>query len=298
MKKFLRAFLFTVLAASAGFAQTQKTTTPDWMLVPEPTANKGGFSILTNADSLECATPPTLQQVIDADFKSRIEVMSTARAASLKITWFGNASGSGAINEMVIVSQIARGAVCTAKDGKTRLLYGQTAFVTVLVCEWDGKGEVTFPVIAATATLKSRQYRVETEVRGFPSSTKVKFNEAKLAASTGITVENYAKFIEKEQAAESDAAASTTGAVQYIGVVMESGEQALARSAIEAYTLQAISEGRGCLDAAARYKQKTDQSSAIITDTYTAITKSCGGVDDASKAKARMLLNGLEVKQK
>lgn len=290
MRRLLWALAFVTLANLA--ARAQKHPTPDWVLVP-PAPQKSVW--IMSVDAMECATPPTLQQVMDADLKTRIEVMSTARAASLKISWFGSAGGSGSANEMVIVSQVARGAVCTAKDGKTQLLYGQTAFVTVLVGEWDAKLEVTFPIVAASATLKNRRYMVDAEVRGFPADVKVKFNEAKHAAVSGLTVENYATFIDKLKLAESAAVASTTGAVQHIGPVMDSATQALARGAVGAFALQMMSEGRGCLDATSRYPQKTPESTTLITDAYTTVTGGCGGVDDAHKRKARELLNGIRV---
>lgn len=169
--------------------------------------------------------------------------------------------------------------------------------VTVFVGAWDTSLQASFPVVAASGTLKRASYMVAVEARGFPPDVKTKLTEVEQAAASGLTVESYGKFWEKLQAAKAAAETAQGGAVQYIGVVVDDAEQALERGAVSTFALQMVAEGRGCQDAVQRYRLKTPESPGLIMTAYETLTGGCAGVTEAQKLKARKLLNGLRVEQ-
>ena len=246
---------------------------------------------------VRCGTPPTLADIQAQSFYASTNVMSAARAAQLKITFFGSISGDYAKNDQVIIADFQRGKECLATDGSTWLLYGQTLRTTVRASKLEVSGSMTLALAAASATITNQKNFVKVESLGLPSAVQKLMLEAEKLASSGLTVENYSKFMDKVGEAKTKAL-EEAGDVVLIGVIEETTNDDLIRAVTQAFALENIKKGRSCLDAVEDYKRKDPVQRQIITDTYNLVAKGCDASSNDSKEKARQLLNNVEVKQK
>ena len=207
-------------------------------------------------------------------------------------------TGSFNANDRVIVDDQFRGLECTATDGHTRLLYGQTMRTTAITSQLKVEGGVTFAIVAANATITRQASSIEVETLGLPQSVQVKMLEVKAAAASGLTVENYGEFIKKLKEANQLAITDGgQGSVQRIGIIADLADDDLVKALATAFSLQRIKDGRDCNNAINAFKTKSTVASNAIHSTYDSVAHGCDASASAVKDKARSLLNGIEVAQ-
>lgn len=244
----------------------------------------------------ECATPPT-DEDIGGSFEVNRYVMTRSGAASLGIVpGVGKADIETTGSQLVAIFDFSRTKSCLAPDGKTGVIYGQTIRTVTSFESSDVKANVTFPLVAATAT-----------VAGKTSSVNVKnigFNEPTMAAKAAelslmeLSVENFDKF----RKLYSDLTALATSAntqrrVEKLGIVPAANEDELVETLPAAFAIQQIKDGRSCEEAKLRFRDASVAAVKALTSTYISITTSCSAAKPNAKsiASAKDYLQGMKV---
>lgn len=243
-----------------------------------------------------CTTPPTLPEIQDQLFRGWVSVMSTGYAVQLGITFAGSGSGNYAQDDIVIVSDLQRGKKCLATDGHTELLYGQALRSTVRTSKIELKPSMSLAIVAASATINNRQNYVEVQTLGLPAPVQALMLAAQNLASSGLTVENYGKFMDKITEAKTEAL-KPVGSVVLIGIVDDITDNDLIASVTRAFALSYIGRGRTCSDTIEAYKRSGADQQQIIRNTYTSVAKGCDAPSHAVQQKAQDLLNGVAIRQ-
>lgn len=245
-----------------------------------------------------CANPPTVED-IGGDFEMNRYVMTKSTGAKLNIIG-GAIGGGGEINadQLIAVFDFSRSKECIATDGKSRVVYGQSIRTVMTFASADAKADVTFPLVAASATIAGKTSTIGVKNIGFNDSNMA----AKAATLSQIqfSVEKYDEFMKLH--AELVALATngnTQKKVERLGVISELDEDEIRSTLPTAFGIQQIKDGKSCVEAKAKYKPNTDtEALKAIEATYKYIAGTCESSlpSGVSIAKAKEYLRGMTVK--
>lgn len=242
----------------------------------------------------QCTNIPTLEQ-ISGNLEYHQAFMSTSSAAKLGIPVGGNFSGSG--NQMVLVRDFSRGAQCPSTDGTTTLFYGQAIRTVVSMSSFEGKGDLTLPFIAASASLNNKSNQVSVIVYGF-ANPKIDTVIANIAGKE-LNVETYSDFIKVER----DIIAlipdpQTTKSVVRLGAITNIPPPNFIENVITAYALYQIGERQSCIEAKSNFRNRDNPSAMAIDEAYKRVVGACdvNKPSQIQSLQAKELLLNLKVK--
>lgn len=235
-------------------------------------------------DPFKCKTPPKLS---DLKTKTVSKSMSSAMAVSLG---FPVGKVGGSIDRTVLIQDWSRQAPCLSNDGKTTLIFGQAIRVFTSIASVDTNIQLTFPAIAAEATLNNKATSIESElvaVNDVASQTLA----TKLVGR--LTVENFGDMNAIVQKLAAELVASKSEDVGLIGVQRDSPELRL--QVASAFGVQQVAAGRSCLDAKSKFKGAEVAVSSAIEGAYLALDSTCGATKPGpiAQAYAKQALAGL-----
>jgi predicted metalloprotease with PDZ domain len=164
----------------------------------------------------------------------------------------------------------------------------------------DAEAGMTFPAIAASATIRNRRNSVQIEIRGFSNPAMT------LAASqiTGkeLNVETFAQFSAvQEQLVALSAAPETQKSVERLGSIAPAERTEIASVAIVTLALQQISLGASCNYAKTRLRtvpaSEPQPDVARLAATYVDLTGVCSDARPSSlqQVSARQHLYGMRI---
>lgn len=227
--------------------------------------------------------------------------LDTDAAGKLSVNYIG--TGSVAVDQTmrVFVREYSKLATCDATDGTGTLVYGAWWRATVLVKTTDVQANLSFAVVAASATLNNQTTQVLIEHQGFVNQQQIDTADqvAMKDAANGLTVVTYAKFADDiENAANAVVASSTVTPLPFAGTTSTVMHE-LGKTIASAFALTYIAQGRGCLDAIGDLKDKSADAGLTIRATYRMLTNTdCDASDQIAQVTAKRILNGIEIKQK
>ncbi|NHZ36701.1 hypothetical protein [Massilia rubra] len=245
----------------------------------------------------KCAAPPTIAE-IGGNFDTYRYTMSRSAAAKLNIVGgMGSSESSG--EEMIAVFEFSRSKECLATDGKTRMVYGQAIRTVMSFASAEGKISVSFPVVAASATMAGKTSTVSVKNIGFDDpAMRLK---AVAMSSINLDVGTYAEFSKlHRELIDLAAAAAIPVTVELLGIISVLEEDEYKSTLLSAYAIQAIKDGKSCADAKTKLKSPDDTVALkVIDSTYVAIAGVCSGTSptSASITKAQEYLRGMTVKR-
>lgn len=315
------AVLFCCLA---GFSQNTKQTARS---VPSGYSFKGGKLYLsiplsdTKQQHLEgflakplfadnvnsnCTNLPTMEDATATD--DNFYSMSVNDAASLKIQVpIVSAGVNGTKMSDIFMRQYKRYATCTAPDG-TILEYGQAMRAVVRYDNTQVQGNASFPLVVANATISNQTTQIDIQNTGFiDNSVSTARAEAIASLTSGaLTIDNYGTFMSKLNTAMS-AADTTTNAitagkrtgvepkVTLIGREIAIDGTQLPDSLAQAFAINYIAGGYGCMQAQDDYSKTDLHSRSVIQETYQSLTKNCGAPTPIDKLTASTMLHGMTI---
>lgn len=291
------ASIVLALCALSPICFAQRYTPIGKSPVKSPSRGGLGLALVLKPSILHCDPVPTWNQIKTKQFDTHLQIMTAAQAASLNVTFVGSASGSYNADQLLAVSDSSRVAPCIATDGKTTLYYGETIRTVVAMNDYTVKGNASFAVVAATATADGKSNSVDLYEIGFGDpklDAKLVFAKQTLGGA-GINIEDYSDFIKAYNAAESYALTISKPGIDLVASDVQLPSTAYADTLASAWAIQKIAQGYGCEDAISKYKLQGQQYENDINSVYDAIAGGCG-VDDVARAKAKELLNGLQIK--
>jgi hypothetical protein len=243
-------------------------------------------------ETLGCNPIPSLT----GGFSYHDSMMSVSAAAKAGILGFG---GSGDAKTMVAVRDYAKTAQCTATDGKTTLLYGESVRTAIVIKNYNAAVNLNFAAIAANATLNNTSYDVSIETIGWNNPQAANLI-ATLAAKT-LSVETYSDYNSVQSrliALTTDPA--TTHTVTKLGVVSGAtgSDPDLIERVATAYALQSITDGKSCQQAKLGMKNANDFGTAAVSNIYSLFGGACDTqpLGKPERDRAAALLNGLKIK--
>lgn len=244
----------------------------------------------------ECDKPPTAAE-IGGSFEANRYVMTRTAASSLGIVGgVGNANLDGAGSQLVAVFDFSRSKVCLAPDGKTGVIYGQSIRTVTSFESTDTKANVTFPLVAATATVSGKTSSISVKNIGFDEPTM----GAKAAALSlmSLSVESFEDFRKLYSELTAIATAETSKKqVERLGIVPAVDEDDLIDTLPVAFAIQQIKDAKSCEEAKLKYKDGDEAALKVLASTYVAIAGSCSSAKPNSQAigKAKDYLRGMKV---
>lgn len=248
-------------------------------------ASAPGFT----SDSLACETPPTPSQLSTLSVTNNS--MSLSAAAQLGFP-LGNVDSNG--TGRVLVQDWSRTATCTARDGKTELIYGQAIRVIASADELDAEGGLSLPIIAAHATLNRQATNIQAQIMGFNDPT-VNQLAARLLGPIDVTTFSTLNTTIAELAAKAPSASG--GTVVRLGV--QTPEVSTTNHVLSAFAIHEIAEGRSCLRTKARFTNLTTTQAAAIDAIYEEFDVPCSEEEPGrvSRARADVALMGVRIRK-
>jgi len=245
-----------------------------------------------------CANPPTVND-IGGNFEVKRYVMTRNAASNLNIiAGIGKADIEGSGSQLIAVFDYSRTKDCLATDGKTTVVYGQSIRTIMTFESTDAKANVTFPLVAAAATVSGKSSAVSVKNIGFDDDTM----STKALALSGmeLSVSNYADFNAKheELLALAGGADAAKRRVERLGIVPAIEEDDLIETMPKAFAIQQIKDGKSCEDAKQKFNNSTDADGIkLITSSYASLTGGCSTAKPNSQqiAKAKDYLRGMKV---
>lgn len=258
---------------------------------------KGLKSTNQTAQFAVCATPPSVVD-IGGNFELRRSVMTRNAAANLNIlAGIGKVDTEGSGSQLIAIFDFSRFKDCLATDGKTTVVYGQAVRTIMSFESTDAKSNVTFPLVAAAATVSGKSSSISVSNLGFDEPTMaLKANEL---SSISLSVENFAEFTKiHKQLIDLAAAENSKKKVERLGIVPAVDEDDLIDTLPKAFAIQQIKDNRSCENAKLRYKNAADADGLkILTSTYISVVGSCSTAKPGAQvaAKAKDYLRGMKV---
>lgn len=244
----------------------------------------------------ECEKPPTVEE-IGGNFEANRYVLSRTAAASLGIVaGVGKADVETSGSQLIAIFDFSRSKVCLAPDGKTGVVYGQSIRTITSFESTDVKANVTFPLVAAAATVSGKTSTVSVKNLGFAEPTMG--TKAAALSSMELSVENFGRFKAQYDELTALASAETTNKrVEKLGIVPALDEDDLIDTLPAAFAIQQIKDGRSCEEAKLRFKDATEAGFKVLASTYVAITSNCSTTKPNAQAvaKAKDYLQGMKV---
>lgn len=249
--------------------------------------NKSAEDTSPSNSPWRCANPPALE---DLTTKIVSNTMSSSAAVNLG---FSIGSVGGSTDRLVLIEDWSRQAPCLAEDGKTTLVYGKAVRVITSLQSLEARTQLTFPIIAAEATLNNRATSVFAELVAI-NDTPSQLLAASLLGP--LTVENFGAKNQVVQDIVKRVTVNNDSAVALIGVKREDLE--LRTQVASAFAVQQIEKGRSCLAAKGRIESADTTVTAAIEGVYLSIVRSCGveKPTPAMRAQAESDLLGLEIR--
>lgn len=258
---------------------------------------RGPASAIAASGFPTCATPPTSAD-IGGSFDVYRHTMSRSAAAKLNIVGgMGSVDSSG--EEMIAVFEFSRSKDCLATDGRTRMVYGQAIRTALSFSSVDGKMTVSFPVVAASATMAGKASTVRVKNIGF--NDPVMAQKAVAMSAIQLDVGTYAEFNKLHtELVNLATAAGIVTTVELLGMITEVESDEYKSTLLSAFAIQAIKDGKSCEDAKSKVKLPGDTAALrVIDSTYVAIAGKCSTAapDSTSTSKAQGYLLGMTVKR-
>lgn len=250
-------------------------------------ASSTGASGTPPLDPFKCSNPPAFK---DLKTKINTKAMSTSAALSLG---FPVAHVGGSTNSTVLIQDWSRVAPCLSNDGKTTLLFGQAVRVYTSISNTEASVDLTFPAIAAEATLNHKATDVQAELVAFNDQEAQKMATGLLGQ---LTVENFGEKNRIVGTLASRLVVSNSQDMALIGVQQEAPE--LRIQVASAFGIQQVSDGRSCADAKQRMKTADVEVVTAIETAYLALSGACGTEkpNPVAQATAQAALMGIKVK--
>ncbi|MBV9503757.1 MAG: hypothetical protein JO323_02000 [Acidobacteriia bacterium] len=256
----------------------------------------------------ECATMPSGDDVIQSGFELSDTLLDLNLAGSVGIL-AANVSGSGA--DKLAVKQWAASVPCISRDGKWRNHYGLKVMIGAAVNSTAFKGNISFSLIAAQASLSAVRTNLDFVMVGLK-------NDAVLADLTQLITEDlradtYPDFVKTFGKIATDLAAKdkdgkflTESHPQLLSrepvVVDDNGlfsavgvAEGLSEIAVDGHTCnQALTRGTGYFTDPGSVSQR-----AAITSVYRTVVGACDDtkITDLFKERAKRYLFTLKVRQ-
>lgn len=246
----------------------------------------------------ECTTPPTITD-IGGDFELNRYVMTRSAAGKLGIVaGIGSTNTEGSGEQLLAVFDFSRSKECLATDGKTRVVYGQAVRTVMTFTSAENKTDITFPLIAASATVAGKSSSVSVKNIGFNDPAMA--SKAAAMSAISLSVESYSEFSKlHKELIDIATAAATQKQVQRLGIVPNVDDDELKETLPTAFALQAIKDGKSCDWAKQKLNMANDTNSVkALSSTYIYLTGTCSGVSPNSDArsKAGQYLKGMSVR--
>jgi hypothetical protein len=239
-------------------------------------------------DSFTCASPPALATLAT-------KITNTSMSASTAFTLGLPVGGlEGSANARVFVQDWTRSKPCTAKDGKTQLIYGQGIRIVSTISDIDASAKLSLAAIAAQATLNNKSSSVQAIVIGIPDAAV----QAEAVTLLGeLTVENFAIKSKIAESLAAKAVAATTGTSEFIGIY-PSGPN-LGAQVASVFAIQQIADKKTCLDTKGKLATVDAAKLAAVDSVYVNLTKACDATvpSEVQKALAKEALMGFKLKQ-
>ncbi len=129
------------------------------------------------------------------DSANRRYVLDVETAANLDIALPLSVRAHSDFSRRVFVREVSKFAKCDSKDGNSALYYGAVWRATAMIHEEHALGEISFAVVAASATLTNSSVTVEVQNRGFSDpAVDEAGQEVMRAAQGGLNVESFSRF--------------------------------------------------------------------------------------------------------
>ena len=244
--------------------------------------------------NLDCDHPPTECKQSDNFYQT----MDSETAAQLKITYIGTGSADVDHKMKVFMREFRRYSDCELANGKGTVRYGAVWRATVLIDEADTKGDVNFPMVAASATLKNHSVQVHISSAGFDKDDQVGIDDAgqKAMAITkgGLNVTNFSQFADLLDAAIGLAVKAKVAApLSRIGFQPRQAPE-LGESVAKAFAIACAAESRGVDDALSGFPLRNDSIERAIRDAYAKLEENDKD-PRVVRIKARSLIEGVQI---
>jgi hypothetical protein len=314
---FVVAILFSIIATKASALGYVPVTIAETQVSPKVVVEKGYLKNLvvkrqSNLQAVvdvrglkgdnkaatfsECVTPPTVEE-IGGSFEMNRYVMTRNAAGKLGIVGgMGNIDGSA--EQLLAVFDFSRSKECLAADGKTRLVYGQAIRTVMSFASADTKVAVSFPVVAASATIAGKSSTINVKNIGFNDSGMAL--KAVAMSSLSLDVGSYTEFTRLHKELIDLAAADTTPKkVELLGIIPAVDEDELKNTLVSAYAIQSVKNSTSCTVAQNKFRNPEDKDALRVVDaTYVYISGACSAAAPTSvaSAKAKDYLRGMSVR--
>lgn len=241
-----------------------------------------------------CVVMPTIAEVATlGKFRERLYTATQAGNAGI-LAVGGKFEFSG--SQLLYISDYTRAKGCPTADGKNEVLYGQVIRTILTLSEWNAKGAISLPILAADATLNSKGHTITIEHYGF-GGPKITALIAQINGKT-FNVETFGEYkrIQSELINLMDAADSIKS-IERVGIVSTETDTSLQDASIIAFALQQIKDGKSCVEAKNKIKTIDASTSRTIENTYNAVMGKTGteAPTPGERDRARSLLAGFKV---
>lgn len=248
-----------------------------------------------------CIPAPTVKDIA-GKYELHTSFISSSEALKLGFN-VGSLEANG--NQMLMIQDYLKGKECLATDKKTKVLYGQSIRTIIKLSDWDTKLGLSFPVIAADATLNHKNHQLHVYSYGMEN---VKINDL-LAGVSGkvFDVDTYSNFIKVQSDLIKLVDDKTTQkSVERLAIIpINQNINDYKTNVITAYALQQISNKSSCSKAKENLAKHnngdlSDKSyEALVEDIYKNVSGTCdeGNPSKMSVLKAEEFLMGFVVKR-
>jgi hypothetical protein len=243
---------------------------------------------------LDCDHPPTECKQSDNFYQT----MDSETAAQLKVTYIGTGSADVDHKMKVFIREFRRYSDCELANGQGTVRYGAVWRATVLIDEADAKGDVSFPMVAASATLRNHSVQVHISSAGFDKVDQVGVDDAgqKAMAVTkgGLNVTNFSQFADLLDTAIGLAIkAKVATPLSRIGFEPRRAPE-LGESVAKAFAIACAAEGRTVDDALKGFPLRNDSIEKAVRDAYAKLEENDKD-PRVVRIKAQSLIEGVQI---
>jgi len=258
-------------------------------------APRRGLRAVSRADEVKCAAIPTETP----KYFNHYYMLETEQADEIGISYAGTAKADIQKRMKLFVREYSRYDTCPSTDGKAELQYGAVWRATVLIDQSDIAGNMSFAVVAASATLKNLSVQVSITHEGFDEADRVGIDQASQAAmeatKDGLNVTSFVKFNEAvENAIGVVTKAKVRTPLRLIGVRRQ-GTAQLLDSVARTVALAHIAKGHELARAVAAFPAGSEHIRNVIEETYQTIAGDLSPADKMVRLAAQRLIEGVKV---
>jgi hypothetical protein len=243
---------------------------------------------------LECEHPPTECKESDNFYRS----MDSETAAQLKVTYIGTGNADVDHKMKVFIREFRRYSDCELANGQGTVRYGAVWRASVLIDEADAKADVSFPMVAASATLRNHSVQVHISSAGFDKDDQVGIDDAgqKAMAATkgGLNVTNFSQFADLLDGAIGLAIkANVATPLSRIGFEPRYAPE-LGESVARAFAIACAAEGRSEDNALKGFPLRNKSIEKAVRDVYAKLQENDKD-PRIVRIKAQSLIEGVQI---